>query len=104
MQYSTSHVAVLRLCCCHKMASEAISEHLISNNFLEADPYMLMRAYIRIRQSCNLLNPGYGPNIICKVSIRENIFFFFCFCRPLSTSSRSLTLRNSLRDHTWKEY
>ena len=35
MQYSASHVAtVLRLCFCPKMASEAISEHLISKNFL----------------------------------------------------------------------
>ena len=85
MQYPTSHVAVLRLCFCHKMAPEAIPEHLISIwRGMPSDPLDLhayMHAYIHIRQPCNppSENSGHGPDIICKVSIWENNFFFFKF-------------------------
>ena len=65
MQYSTSRVATTRLCFCTKMASDAISEHLVSKHFLEVYALVLHAyAYIprQIRHPCNPSSkrPGYG--------------------------------------------
>ena len=42
--------------------------------------YMLMHAYIHIRQPCKppSENPGYRPDIIGNVSIRGNLCFCVC--------------------------
>ena len=64
-----------------KMASEAISEHLISKTFLGEHalkpPYscMYMHAciYIPLRHPCNphSKNPGYGPEDPCCIALRH---------------------------------
>ena len=65
MQYFPSHVATIRLSFCPKMASKAISEHLISKKSLgEHAPRSHSCACIRvITRPCNppSKNPGYGP-------------------------------------------
>ena len=66
MQYSASHVVtiVLQLC---KMASEAITEHLISWASMPPDPPSLacMHTYIHTYTE----NPGYGPSWVAHLGL-----------------------------------
>ena len=65
------HSYTIQLCFCPKMASEAISEHLISKKFLggarpQTPLIMLMHVYIHFGHPCNppSRNPSYEPAIV----------------------------------------
>ena len=102
MQYFASHVATIRCCFCPKMASEVISEHLIS---LLKTPYFMCTDVNNVgcldntRTFCRLCTQQFcwSAWTECVYSVRYSQYIIIlCFCYNFTKGAVSHALQTSV--------